>query len=146
MKTKTIFAVAALALCLAACKKKDVSCETLDMHLVGTWQWQYTVVSRPIEYGHHITPEEAGKNETLSFSQDLKWTYLINGVMNGNGTMKVITKTSPVDLVDYDYIVFTDVKNDSVFELHYRIENDTLYTKDDPYTVGVGYKVWSREL
>lgn len=145
MKAKTIFAVAALALCLAACEKKDVSRETLDMHLVGTWQWQYTVVSRPMEYGP-ITPKEAGKNETLSFLQDLKWAYLVNDTMIGNGTAKVITKASPVDLVDYDYIVFTDVKNDSVFELHYRIENDTLYTKDDPYTVGIGYKVWSREL
>lgn len=132
-------------MCLAACEKKDVPRETFDTNLVGTWQWQYTVVSRPIEYGP-ITPEETGENETLSFSHDLKWAYLINGAMNGNGTMKVITKTSPVDLVDYDYIVFTDVKNDSVFELHYRIENDTLYTKDDPYTVGIGYKVWSRNL
>jgi hypothetical protein len=141
MKTKLIFAAAALAMCLVACEKKE-DARSFDANLVGTWQWKYTGMAWSPEYGD-LTPEKTGKNEVLVFSQDAKWTYFENDSAVAYGSATVFQKKYSVDSEMHDYISFVDEKNDSTAEIIYRIENDSLRTIT-PYAVGVGEKVWAK--
>ncbi len=141
MKTKLFFAAAALALCLGACEKKERT-RDFDTNLVGLWQWQYTSMAWPPEYGD-LTPDKTGKSEILIFSQDARWTYLENDSAVAYGSATTFQKRYSVDSEIHDYISFVDEKNDTTEEIIYRIENDSLCTIT-PYAVGVGKKVWAK--
>ena len=90
MRTKLIFAAAALAMCLVACEKKNQSANAL----LGKWTWRSQIVGCAPEYISIETPETTGEKRELLFDE-MQWHYFVNDSLVKENSYSCSTDEKP---------------------------------------------------